>query len=96
MKLEANRVGDKGTTWQPRPFYRALALFDELLTGAALIVEGDDALGRPRQVGDDEADPRVKLARMPLDLCHNPPGFLPALRLIAEPSGLTRSLGTRG
>jgi hypothetical protein len=46
-----------------------------------LIVEGDDAFGRPRQVGDDEADPRVKLARMPLDLCDNPPGILPALRL---------------
>jgi hypothetical protein len=57
------------------PFYRALALFDELLRCAALIVEGDDALGRPRQVGDDEADPRVKLARMPLDLCHNRRAF---------------------
>ena len=35
--------------------------------GAALVVEGDDAFGRPRQVGDDEADARIKLARMPLD-----------------------------
>src|SRR6266513_586361 len=43
-----------------------------LLAGAALVVEGDDALGRPRQVGDDEADARVKLARMPLDLAPRP------------------------
>jgi hypothetical protein len=34
---------------------------------AALAVEGDDALGRPRQVGHDEADARVQLAGMPLD-----------------------------
>jgi hypothetical protein len=35
-------------------------------------------------VGDDEADAGVKLTRVPLDLCHNPPAFLPALRLIPE------------
>jgi hypothetical protein len=29
-----------------------------------VVVEGDDALGRPCQVGDDEADPRAKLARV--------------------------------
>ncbi len=49
-----------------------------------MVVEGHDALRRPRQVGDDEADPRAKLARMPLDLRYHPPGFLTALRLIAE------------
>jgi len=41
-------------------------------------------LSWPRQIGDDEADPRVKLARMPLHLGHHPAAFLPALRLIAE------------
>ena len=34
----------------------ALALFDPLLASAAVVVEADDALGRSRQVGDDEAD----------------------------------------
>jgi hypothetical protein len=38
-----------------------------LFRRAALVVERDDALGWPRQVGDDEADTRVKLARMPFD-----------------------------
>jgi hypothetical protein len=39
-----------------------------MLCRAALIVEGDDPLGRSRQVGDDKADPRVQLARMPSTL----------------------------
>jgi hypothetical protein len=34
-----------------------LAFFDVLLAGAAVVVEGNDALSLPRQVGDDEADP---------------------------------------
>jgi hypothetical protein len=55
-----------------------------LLAGAALVVEGHHALARPRQIGDDEADPRVKLAWMPLDFRHYSAGLLPALRLIAE------------
>jgi hypothetical protein len=46
-----------------------------LLRCATLIVEGNDALGRPRQIGDDEADTRVKLAQMPLDLGHHPAAF---------------------
>jgi hypothetical protein len=36
--------------------------------------EADDALG-PRQVGDDEADPRAKLTRMPFDLRDYPCGI---------------------
>jgi len=55
-----------------------------LLRRAALVVEGDNALGRACQVGDDEADPRIKLAWMPLDFRHHSAGLLPALRLVAE------------
>src|SRR5271165_3768200 len=55
-----------------------------LLAGAALVVEGDDALGRPCQVGDNKADARVQLARMPLDLGHDAAQLVPALRLIGE------------
>jgi hypothetical protein len=46
-----------------------------LLRRAALIVEGSYALGRPCQVGDDDADARIKLAWVPLDLGHYPAGF---------------------
>jgi hypothetical protein len=48
-----------------------LLSFDVLLAGAAVVVEGNDALSRPRQVGDDEADARTKLAGVPLDLGHH-------------------------
>jgi hypothetical protein len=57
---------------------------DPLLTRAALVVEGDDVLGRPRHVGDDETDTRVKLARMPFDLGGDTPRFRPASSLIGE------------
>jgi hypothetical protein len=46
MKLQANRIGGEGTARQPGPLDRALALFDVLLAGAAVVVEGDDPLGR--------------------------------------------------
>ena len=59
MELEAHRVGDEGPARQPRPLDRTLALLDPLLRCAALVVEGDNALGAPRQFGDDKADARV-------------------------------------
>jgi hypothetical protein len=51
MELKANRVGSEGAARQPRPLDRTLAFFDALLRRAALVVEGDDAVGRPRQIG---------------------------------------------
>jgi hypothetical protein len=49
-----------------------------LLTGPALVVEGDDILGRSRHVGDDEADTRIEFARMPFDLGDDPAWLRPA------------------
>ena len=63
--------------WQPPSNESTLAC-------AALVVEGDDPLGRARQVGDDEADARIKLARMPLDLGDHPARLGPASRLVGE------------
>jgi hypothetical protein len=37
MELEADGIGGEGPAGQPRPFDRALALFDPLLRRAALI-----------------------------------------------------------
>ena len=54
--------------WQPRPPDRVLAFLDPLFGRAAPIVERDNALSRAAQVGDDESDARIQLARMPLDL----------------------------
>ena len=50
----------------------------------AAVVELADPLGGPRQVGDDEADARIQLALVPLDLGHDPARLGPALRLVAE------------
>jgi hypothetical protein len=55
-----------------------------LFCRAALVVEGNDALGRPCQVGDEEPNARIKLAGVPLNLDHDTPRLFPALRLIAE------------
>jgi hypothetical protein len=52
-----------------------LPSFDVLLAGAAVAVERDDALRRPRQVRDDEADPRIEPARVPLDLGDHSPAW---------------------
>jgi len=71
MELQADGIGGEGAARQPSPFDGAFSLFDPLLCCAALVVEGDDALSRPRQIGDYEADARVQLARMPLDLGHD-------------------------
>src|SRR5271170_1155793 len=84
MELEAYRVGRESSARQPRPLDRVLAFLDVLLARAALVVEGDDALGRARQIGDDEPDARVQLARMPFDLGHDVAGPVPALRPIGE------------
>ena len=51
-----------------RPLDRARAFFDVLLADAAVVIQGDETLHRLRQVGDDKADLRKKLTRMPLDL----------------------------
>ena len=89
MQLEADGVGSEGSASQPRAFDRTLAFSDPILRRTALVVEGDDALGGPRQVGYDEAYARAKLTRMPLDLGHDAAQLSPALRLIGEPGVVT-------
>ena len=53
MKLKADGIGGERPARQAGPLDRTLALFYPLLAGAALIVEGDNPLGRAGQVGDD-------------------------------------------
>ena len=47
-------------------------------------VEGNDALGRSRQIGHDKADARIEFTWVPFDLRHHAARCLPALCLIAE------------
>src|SRR5215472_6608063 len=84
MKLQTHRVGGERSTGQPRPLDRTLAFLDPLLGRATLVVESDDPLGWTAHVRHDEANPGIKLARMPLDLGNNPPRLGPGSGLIAE------------
>src|SRR4051812_46039770 len=84
MELKAHSIGGEGPAGQSRPLDRVLAFFDILLARATPVIEGDDALSGPRQVGDNESNTRIQLAWIPFDLGHNMARLVPALRLIAE------------
>jgi hypothetical protein len=62
MKLKPHGVGRERSARQPRPLDRVLALLDPLLARSALVVEGNDALGRAAQVRHDEADAGIKFS----------------------------------
>src|SRR5262245_25119592 len=83
MKLEPHRIGGERSARQSRPLDRAFALLDPLLARPALVVEGNDALGRATHVRHDEADAGIKFSGMPLDLGDNPPRLSPGSGLIA-------------
>jgi hypothetical protein len=54
-------------------------------------VEGDDILGRSRDVGDDEADARIKCTRMPFNLGRSPgTAFEPGSRHYRQINGRPR------
>jgi len=67
-------------------FDRVLCLLDPSLRRPALILEGDDALRRTRQIGDHEADTQLRLIGLPLTFATI---FLPALRLVAQAGDVT-------
>src|SRR3954470_431939 len=84
MELKAHGIGGESPAGQSRPFDRVLAFLYILFARAAPVIEGDDAFGRARQVGDNESNTRIQLARIPFDLRHNMARLAPTLRLIAE------------
>jgi hypothetical protein len=53
-----------------------------LLARSALVVEGDNILGGPCHVRNNEADTRIEFARMPFDLGDAPARLSPASGLI--------------
>ena len=99
MKLKTDGIGLEAPAGQPRPPDRVLAFSDPLLRRAAPVVERNDPFGGTGQVGDDEADPRIQLPRMPFDLGHNTPGLAPACGPVAEagevPSDFMRGAAPR-
>ena len=66
IRCRRARATEGESRWRRRS--GTLVFFDPLLAGAAVVVEGNDALGWSCRLVDDEADAWIKLARMPLDL----------------------------
>jgi hypothetical protein len=96
MKLKADGVGGERAARKPRPLDRSLALLDPLLASPALVVERHDIRGRPRHVGDDETDARVKFARMPFDLGDDAARLRPGSGLMgSHRNGALRSADAR-
>ena len=61
-----------------------LALLDVLLGGAAPVVEPHHPVRVHREFGDDEANTRKQLSRVPFDLSDHPARLVPGRRLILE------------
>lgn len=59
VKLKTLGVCDKGPARQACPVYRALPLLDPLLAGSAFVVEGNNILGAPRHIRDNETEARM-------------------------------------
>ena len=62
MKLKPNLVVAEAMAGQTGPVDRVLAFLDPLLRRAALVIEGDDAVGGTAQIGHDEADTGIEFA----------------------------------
>ena len=72
------------------------AFLDVLLGGAALIVKAHHPVRLHWQAGDDEADLRKQIARVPFDLGDNTAFLAPGRRLIVEILVDALDLGERG
>ena len=72
MQLKPHSIVGELATGQSCPPDGVFAFLDVLLRRATLIVEDDDPLGWPGEVGHNEADPGIKFTRMPFDLGDNP------------------------
>ena len=84
VELKSDGIRAERRARQPRPLDRVLPFLDPLLRRPAPVVEGDHLLGGAMEVRHDETDARIQLARMPLDLRHDPALPVPTLRPIAK------------
>lgn len=84
VQLQPNLVVAEPLARQPGPAESVFTLLDVLLGGAASIVEAGDLVRLHGKVGDDEADLREQLARMPFDLGNDPARPVPGCGMILE------------
>jgi len=64
-ELQPDMIVAEVMTGKPRPIHRILAFLDALFHSSSLVVEMDDVLLVPAEVGDDEPDSGEELATMP-------------------------------
>jgi len=62
----------KFMTGKPRPIHRIFPFLDALFRSSPMVVEMDDVLRSPAEVGDDEPDSREELATMPFNFLRLP------------------------
>src|SRR5262249_21272066 len=86
-------VGGERRAGQARALDPTLAFLDPLLGRATLVVESDDPLGWTAHVRHDEANPGIKLARMPLDLGNHAARLAPACRLVGKARVVSADFG---
>jgi hypothetical protein len=82
--MEPHLVGYKPMARQAHPLHGGLPLLDPLLGSPSPIVNVHDSLRLRRQVSDNATHPREELSLVPLHFHHDPPGRLPARRLVEE------------
>ena len=83
-QLQAGLVVLERAAGELGPADGVLACFDPLLRRAATVVELDHVLGPPKEIGDDEPDPREQLTPVPLNLGHHAARALPGFCLVLE------------
>ncbi len=77
MKLKPHLVPRHALAGKTRPIDHLPSFLDMLFGGAALVVEPNDPVRLHRRVGDDKADLREQVTRMPFDPGDDPPWFVP-------------------
>jgi len=83
-ELQPDMIVAEVMTGKPRPIHRIFPFLDALFRSSPMVVEMDDVLRSPAEVGDDEPDSREELATMPFNFCDYPALMIPHCGLVVE------------
>ena len=83
-ELQPDMIIDEVMTGEPRPLHCILAFLDPLLRRPPMVVEADNVLLAPAEVGDDEPNSGEKLATMPFHFRDYPTLTIPRRGMVPE------------
>ena len=83
-ELQTDMIVAEVMTGKPRPIHRILAFLDALFRCPSVVVEMDNVLLAPSEVGDNEPDSGEELATMPFYFCDYPTLMIPHCGLVME------------